>query len=325
MDLRGLNRSFAWRKDVIDRHRSICERLGDRRTQVTACPLCKSAAFTAFTVVREFPFAECDACKHVFMTAPPDPAAVHDLYSADKEGRAAQAKIYVDDTLFAKRVEQIAKPKVSFVAEVVPPTGVWFDVGCATGEMLAAARDAGWTARGVETDPTEVAFARGKGIDVREQFVTPTNAGELLADASVLSLLNILEHINDPAAMLAGLAGALPRGAHVVIEVPRHPSLSSLANMLFPAVASRHMYAPEHLHVFSERAMEQMLAGAGLGAVAVWTFGQDFQELISSASLAAGATENRFIEAVFGLTPRLQQAIDDADFSDVMFLVARKR
>jgi SAM-dependent methyltransferase len=325
MDLRSLNRSFAWRKDVIERHRSICERLGERRTHVSKCPMCSSAAVTAFTVVREFPFAECDACRHVFMTSPPDPDAVHDFYSADKEARAAQAKIYVDDALFAKRVEQIARPKVAFIADVTPPKGVWFDVGCATGEVLAAARDAGWVARGVETDPTEVAFARARGLDVLEQFVTPSNARELLADTSVLSLLNILEHVNDPSSLLSGLASALPTGAHVVIEVPRHPSLSSLANMLFPSVASRHMYSPEHLHVFSEAALSRMLDTAQLTAVAIWTFGQDFQELISSASLAAGAHENRFIEGVFGLAPRLQQAIDDADFSDVMFLVAQKR
>ena len=71
--------------------------------------------------------------------------------------------------------------------------------------------------------------------------------------------------------------------------------------------------------------MERLLERANLEPVSIWTFGQDFQELISSASLMAGVAENPFLNSVFDLTPRVQQAIDDADFSDTMFVISRKQ
>ncbi len=113
-------------------------------------------------------------------------------------------------------------------------------------------------------------------------------------------------------------------GAYAVIEVPRHPSLSSFAALTFPANACRHLYAPEHLHVFTEQSMAVMLDKAGLLPLSVWTFGQDFQELVSAAALAAGIDEAGYFQRVCDLAPAMQQAIDDADFSDVIFVVAKK-
>ena len=245
--------------------------------------------------------------------------------SRGRLGVKGRARVYVDDELFLRRVDRIARPKVDHVRSIVAPGGKWIDVGCATGEILAAARDAGWEALGLETDPTEVDFARSKGLDVVQEFVTGRSAGRWLKNATVLSLLNMLEHMIGPAELLAELVEPLASGAHVVIEVPRHPSISSLSNMLFPRMACRHAYAPEHLHIFSEDAMERLLERANLEPVSIWTFGQDFQELISSASLMAGVAENPFLNSVFDLTPRVQQAIDDADFSDTMFVISRKQ
>lgn len=323
--MRSLDRSFAWRKDAADRYRAISERLDDGRVLVTGCPICGQPDRALFTEVCGFAFVQCDECGHIYMASPPDQVTVRDLYSQDEDARAAQARVYVDNGLFLRRVEQIARPKVEHVRSIVAPGGKWIDVGCATGEILAAARDAGWEPLGLETDPTEIDFARSRGLNVLQEYVTDRNASRWLADASVLSLLNMLEHMVRPAELLAEMVEPLGSGAHVVIEVPRHPSISSLSNMLFPKVACRHAYAPEHLHVFSEDAMERMLARADLEPMSIWTFGQDFQELISSASLMAGVAESPFLSSIFDLTPCVQQAIDDADFSDDMFVVSRKR
>ena len=70
--------------------------------------------------------------------------------------------------------------------------------------------------------------------------------------------------------------------------------------------------------------MTVMLAKAGLVPLSIWTFGQDFQELVSAAALAAGIDQAGYFQRVYDLAPTMQQAIDDADFSDVIFVVARK-
>jgi hypothetical protein len=155
--------------------------------------------------------------------------------------------------------------------------------------------------------------------------VTAENASRYLGTAQIVSVLNVLEHLIRPADLTNAVSAGLQRGAPVVVEVPRHPPLSSFASLLFPQLACRHLVAPEHLRIFTERSMEVLLESAGLRAVRVWIFGQDFQELVSSAALASGIAESGFFQTVCDLTPGLQQAIDDADFSDVLFVVARNQ
>lgn len=324
MDMRSLKRTLQWRRDLAERHRALAARIAVRGPALAQCPVCDGRERERFVEVFGFAYDECKTCGHVFSVTPPTDEMVRQIYAEDEAARAGQAAVYVDEDLFAKRVERIARPKIEHVRQSVEPSGTWVDIGCATGEILTAASQAGWKPLGVEADPTEVAFARKRGLTIIEAYVTPDNASEYLSDAAVLSMLNILEHVPRPAELLAGLTAPLRSGAHVVLEVPRHPSLSSFANQLFPATAYRHIQAPEHLHIFSERSCDLVLQRAGLRAVSVWTFGQDFQEFVTSAAVAAGAGETAMLSRVLDMTPALQQAIDDSELSDILFVVARK-
>ena len=71
--------------------------------------------------------------------------SVRRLYQELGEIRRAQASLYGDEALFDRRIAQIARPKVEHVRSIVPADGIWLDVGCATGELLVAATDAGWS------------------------------------------------------------------------------------------------------------------------------------------------------------------------------------
>jgi 2-polyprenyl-3-methyl-5-hydroxy-6-metoxy-1,4-benzoquinol methylase len=325
LDMRSLNRTFLWRKKLVDGYQALSSRLlREARHELAVCPVCDGADLRPFVVIYGFPYVECGACGHLFSRTQPTEEIVRRMYQELGEVRSAQATLYEDDALFDRRVAQIAGPKVEHVRSVVPVHGLWLDVGCATGEILTAARDAGWRVQGIEADPAEVEFARRKGFDVVQDFVRKDNADRYVRDAQIVSALNIVEHLVRPAELVNALSSGLRSGAHMVIEVPRHPSLSSFAALLFPQTTCRHLYAPEHLHVFTDQSMAILLDKAGLRPVSVWTFGQDFQELVSSAALAAGIDESGFFQRVCDLAPAMQQAIDDADFSDVMFVVATK-
>jgi 2-polyprenyl-3-methyl-5-hydroxy-6-metoxy-1,4-benzoquinol methylase len=325
LDMRSLNRTFLWRKSLADGYRELSFRLlGETIRTLNACPICNGTNLRSFVTIYGFPYLECGSCGHLFSSAQPPEEAMRRMYQEQGEVRSAQNALYMDDALYDRRVAQIAKPKVEHVKSLVPAHGLWLDVGCASGEILSAARDAGWRVRGIEADPGEVKFARRRGFDVIQDFLRGDNADAYVHDAAIVSALNIVEHLVEPSEFMNAISSRLCTGAHVIIEVPRHPSLSSFAAMLYPQTACRHLYAPEHLHVFTEQSMAVLLDKAGLRPINVWIFGQDFQELVSSAALTAGLNESGFFERVCDLTLALQQAIDDADFSDVMFVVATK-
>ncbi|MDT8303903.1 MAG: methyltransferase domain-containing protein, partial [Sedimentisphaerales bacterium] len=186
-----------------------------------------------------------------------------------------------------------------------------------------AAAEKGWQTKGIEADRSEIEFGRNHGLNIIESDIQLLNT-EDLQNTKVLSLLNLLEHMRNPVATLVNLVNALPSEAYVVIEVPRHPSLSSFVNLAFPNLAYRHIYPPDHLHVFTEKSIGLLLEAASLEPLALWEFGQDFQHFVSNAAINAGLKESEFLKAVIDVSVAAQQAIDDLNFSDVLFIISRK-
>jgi SAM-dependent methyltransferase len=318
MDMRQLDRTIAWRRDMGERHEQNARRLRPARV-VAACPACEESESAAFVEVYGFSYRECAACGHLFLANPPAHDDIARLYQGDTE----QSHVYVGEELFRRRVERIARPKASFCAEHIAPGGIWFDMGCGTAELLSVVRELGWEPRGCEADPAHVAFARARGIDVLRGYLSELPV-ELGARVRVLSALNLLEHLPDPRASLLRLTAPLAPGAHVVIEVPRHPSLSSFSNLLYPGLACRHIYPPDHLHIFTEPSLERVLGAAGLTARAVWVFGQDYQELMYSSAAHAGLAESAFFHALLDGGGAIQRAIDAENLCDVLLVVAVK-
>jgi trans-aconitate methyltransferase len=321
MDMRSLNRTIAWRRQMGESHREKARRLAPA-SLVTACPACEGGHFTPFAEIYGFRYEECVACGHLFLQNPPAPAQIASIYQGQSESE--QSRVYVGEELFQRRVEQIARPKASFCAEHVAPGGIWFDVGCGTGELLSVVRDLGWEPRGCEPDAAHVDFARTRGIDLIQGYVDELPP-ELHAGVRVLSALNLLEHLPAPRSWLARLTAPLASGAMVVVEVPRHPSLSSFSNLIHPDLACRHIYPPDHMHIFTEASLERVLTASGLEARAVWVFGQDYQELVYSGAARAGLPESAFFHRLLDASASVQRAIDEEDLCDVLFVIARKR
>jgi SAM-dependent methyltransferase len=318
MDMRALSRSIEWRRGIARQHEQTARRVKPS-TSVAMCPACEHDQHAPFVVVYGFSYHACARCGHLFLQNPPAPEEIAKLY----QGGTAQADVYVGDELFKRRVEQISRPKAEFCRLHVPPGGDWFDVGCGTGELLSVVRELGWTPRGCEADPAHVRFARQQGIEVSEGYLDALPA-ELAGSVRVISALNLLEHIPAPRPWLERLTAPLVAGGHVVLEVPRHPSLSSFSNLLYPELASRHIYPPDHMHIFTEASLEHVLGACRLRARAVWVFGQDFQELLYSSAAHAGLAESPFFHRLLDSAGAIQKAIDGENLSDVLFVIAQK-
>lgn len=318
MDMRALARTIEWRREIARAHERSAQRVRPA-LRVERCPACDHGEHATFVKIYGFEYRTCTGCGHLFLYDPPTPEAIAALY----QGGSAQSEVYVGEALFQRRVEQIARPKAEFCREHIAPRGAWFDVGCGTGELLSVVRGLGWEPLGSEADPAHVRFAHARGLGVHEGYVSELPS-EVRDRVRVISALNVLEHLPDPKRALARFTEPLPRGGHVVIEVPRHPSLSSFSNLLYPGLASRHIYPPDHLHIFTEASLEHVLAASGLTARAVWVFGQDYQELMYSSAANRGLDESPFFHRLLDGAERIQRAIDEENLSDVLFIVAEK-
>lgn len=322
MDMRTLGRDVTWRREMAARNRAEAELFTPAATAVDSCPICGSPARAHLADVYGFSYVSCTACGHVYLVNPPDAKDLEALYQPDESSLLHQ--IYTSGDAFERRVAQISRPKAEFCLEHIPGPGCWLDVGCHAGELIYALRALGWEVRGYEAEPAAVAHARELGLHVERRFVSELDRADL-EGIDVVSLLNVLEHVRDPKSTLRGITRHMRAGTHLVVELPRHPSLSSFANTVHPDLVARHLIPPQHLHIFSEQSFESILLAAGYEPKAIWVFGQDYQELVYTSIAHAGVGAEGLVDAVLGATNRVQLALDEAGLSDAMLVVAEKR
>jgi len=290
------------------------------------CRICHNNNFLKFTNVRGYEYVQCTNCKSIILLNIPD---VEKLY---KENDSKASTIYLNEEAFHRRVETIAIPKIQFISEVIELHNhyLWCDVGCGVGELLAGLKQNyyGIEGIGIEIDPAEIQFGLDKGLKIIKGFINPENTPdeiiEIIHKADIVSMMNVLEHIEKPDKTIDFYKRYMKSGAYLVIEVPRHPSLASFANLVSPELTYRHIVPPVHLQVFSDQAIE-LMAGEEFKLVATWGFGQGYTDILTSTMLLGNIVEMELYSALMDISNDVQKVIDEKGFSDQMIYVLRKK
>ncbi|WP_242097469.1 bifunctional 2-polyprenyl-6-hydroxyphenol methylase/3-demethylubiquinol 3-O-methyltransferase UbiG [Sphingomonas sp. CROZ-RG-20F-R02-07] len=105
------------------------------------------------------------------------------------------------------------------------------DMGCGAGLLCEPLARLGAAVTGVDAAPESIAVARdhaaaaGLAIDYRAGGI------ETLGDArfDLVTSLEVIEHVTDPAAFVTGLAGALAPAGLMILSTPNRTPLSKLA------------------------------------------------------------------------------------------------
>lgn len=320
-----LNRDNNWKLSIAAMQKELANGLSGNRILLEECPVCESSESSHWATVFDYEYQICTNCSHIRCSTPAAHVDIGRLYDDTGETpKSVQSVVYTDPSIIDERIRSIALPKVEFVTQRLDKKGKWIDIGCGIGDLVIAASVLGWDSWGVESDPVELRTAIEKGARVHKAFLTSDTIGEFVIDASVISFVNVLEHIPEPIKFLKSAVDASSEGTIVVIEVPRHPSLSSLSNKMFPDHAHRHIYPPDHLHIFSEESMSLMLKECGLCPKTVWCFGQDIAELFSSICIHWNIEGDDIALKIAAATNELQSVIDRHFLSDTMFVIAQK-
>lgn len=147
--------------------------------------------------------------------------------------------------------------------------GTLLDVGAGTGIFMHLARERGWTPFGVDICPLTADKARQE-FDV-EIAVGPFERHHFDGRRfDAVSMLDVLEHVLDPLAVLRQTHALLRPGGAVCIAVPNQRSLLTaivdtyarargpLRQMLLDR-----LYVAPHLHYFTPRTIRRMVETAG--------------------------------------------------------------
>ena len=135
-------------------------------------------------------------------------------------------------------------------------SGTLIELGCAYGFFLEAARDC-FTACGIEISDHARAVCHEKGLDVAREQTAEFLESRGPFDAAVL--LDVIEHLEDPGAVLGQLHEAMRAGAQLMITT------GDFGSLLARAMGRRWrlMTPPQHLWFFSPETMGILLERHG--------------------------------------------------------------
>jgi SAM-dependent methyltransferase len=196
------------------------------------------------------PVLRCVSCGTGVTAAPPSPAAHDSGAYATPAPRLARAAAPV--------LAAFDRQRLALLRRDAPPPATLLDVGAGRGRFVAAARAAGYDARGIEPSARGVAAAREVyGIELEHHALHDADVHPGSVD--VITLWHVLEHLEEPGPALAALAGWLAPGGVLLVGVP------NLASLQARLAGGRwfHLDAPRHRTHFTPHGLTTLLRAQG--------------------------------------------------------------
>jgi SAM-dependent methyltransferase len=225
------------------------------------CPACGGVLVAWRTVpgsdpalAGEYALARCLRCAGA-VTLAPAPALAHE---AGAYGGGAPR----GSRLAAPILRMFARRRLALLEAAGARTpGHVLDIGAGRGRFVAEARRAGWRADGIEPSQRGVAGARALGIDLQPGGIDDADVAEGSLDAA--TLWHVLEHLDEPGAALARIAGWLRPGGLLLVGVPNLASVQARAG----GATWYHLDVPRHRTHFTVAGVHALLHANGLEPV----------------------------------------------------------
>jgi len=236
------------------------------------CPACASTNLRDRGAAGEYRWRQCAECATASTDRLPTPGELAAFY-ADYYEDASEAPEHVQ-----RRLDEVIDGWAPHRA-----TGDVLDVGFGSGDLLRAAARHGWTCWGTELSEVAAEMGRGAGWTVitGDLLATDLPAGHF----DVVAMVEVLEHLPDPAAYLVRAIGLLRPGGLLWGTTPNGGSLNHrLLGTRWPNVAP-----PEHLQLFSPRGLRELLRATGFTTERVVSRGLNPSMLLARRRPSAGA------------------------------------
>ena len=221
---------------------------------MATCIVCGSTSSAPFSSKNGYQVLRCTACGLKYMYPLPAASISGDIYDRDYFEGAGKGHGYVNYDEDKEPMRSAFVKYLDHIRAAIGPKGRLLDVGAATGYFVALAKDAGYAAEGVDISDHAASVGRAKGLTVRTGVIDDV---EGVFDC--VTMLDLIEHVPDPRAVLKKAAILLRAGGVLVINTPD-------AGSLVARILGRNWHAiipPEHIYYFDRANIKCLLEEAG--------------------------------------------------------------
>ena len=236
--------------------------------EMVSCRLCSGAPYAPYLNARGYCIVRCDGCGLLYVNPQPSVRELEHIYVAFDQGDQW------------RKGEEAFNRGVRRVVLRFKKGGSAMDVGSGSGNFLRCLRESGFRVFGVEPSETGSAYAQSvHGIETFNGTVEAFLASGANRDFDVVTILNVLEHLKDPASTLLQLRQLLRSGGILVIVVPDarlHALVGQTRRRLgfrdpFWMETERHPLVgfdpPHHLCSFEPRTISELVKRCGFEPV----------------------------------------------------------
>ena len=146
--------------------------------------------------------------------------------------------------------------------------GNFLDIGCSFGGLLDVAKEFGFSTFGIEISTFSSKIAHEKGHTVFTGNLLDSNFPE--KSFSVITLIEVIEHLENPKLVFEKLSSLLKPGGLLVIQTANFEGLQAVQEG-----RKYHYFLPGHIYYYSESNLKEFLSKTGFHKFKSY-FGVDF-------------------------------------------------
>lgn len=179
------------------------------------CPLCGADAAEVVFLKNGFEHLHC-VCGMIYVAEVLNAEHLNLVYAADEhEGETHDSFRTEPRRSFIRALYQEG---TELFSALIPGTRTLLDVGCSSGLYMEYARERGFEVEGIEPSAYAVEYARRVDLEVQQGYFNRDMVGG--RRYQVITLWDVLEHCDNPAAILEDARDVLETGGVLFLQVP---------------------------------------------------------------------------------------------------------
>lgn len=254
---------------------TFIEKLDPHNTyKIVACPTCGNENSKVVFTKQKGEYAYCNNCEHIFLK---NQLMDNHLLRFYEDYPTSSLEWHDNESTFYRNIYN------SGLSLVTPSHGksTLLDIGCSSGYFMSIAEDQGFNCFGIEPNKKESSYAKSKGLKILGSTINEIN--KLGKKFNVITLWDVLEHIQDPIKYLISLRSLLNEDGKILLQVPTSDALAARIMQekcnMFDGI--------EHLTLFSEKSLNIAFQKAGYTKLSLQTVITDSYAIANYLSYAS--------------------------------------